>query len=63
MAGYCSAHMEHVKGCIQCEASIKIPNTIITCDWCGVSLDGATSDTYLNGNKPVCDLCLWKMGK
>ena len=30
------------------------------CHWCGVSLDGATSITYLNGNKPCCDLCLRK---
>jgi len=30
------------------------------CHWCGVSLAGATSITYLNGNLPCCDLCLRK---
>ena len=30
------------------------------CHWCGVSLSTAKRVTYLNGNLPVCDLCLIK---
>jgi hypothetical protein len=40
----------------------KYPNATVSstlcCHWCGVSLSGATKITYLNGNKPCCDLCL-----
>lgn len=35
-------------------------NTTLCCHWCGVSLANASSITYLNGNLPVCDLCLLK---
>ena len=32
--------------------------TVIYCNWCRISLSGASVVTYLNGNKPCCDLCL-----
>jgi hypothetical protein len=32
----------------------------LRCKWCGKDLSGASSVTYLNGNQPVCDLCLMK---
>ena len=32
----------------------------IKCRWCGVDLAGAMKVVYLNGNFPVCDLCLIK---
>ncbi len=35
----------------------------LACHWCGVSLDRAARVTYLNGNLPVCDLCLTKKKK
>lgn len=35
-------------------------NNTTCCHWCGVSLAFATKITYLNGNLPVCDLCLMK---
>ena len=35
-------------------------NSTLSCHWCGVSLAGAAKITYLNGNLPVCDLCLMK---
>ena len=43
------------------------PNIIYTtsgnalfCTWCGKDLSMASVVTYLNGNQPVCDLCLLK---
>jgi hypothetical protein len=33
------------------------------CHWCGVSLKEASEITYINGNLPVCDLCLMKDNK
>lgn len=35
-------------------------NNTLCCHWCGVSLAGASQVTYLNGNLPVCGLCLLK---
>jgi len=35
-------------------------NSSLCCHWCGISLGNATTVTYLNGNLPVCDLCLLK---
>ena len=32
----------------------------LCCHWCGVDLSRATQITYLNGNLPVCQLCLMK---
>lgn len=32
----------------------------VSCAWCGKHLGNATSITYLNGNQPVCDLCLMR---
>lgn len=32
----------------------------IFCAWCGKDLSAASAVTYLNGNQPVCDLCLLK---
>ena len=32
----------------------------LCCAWCGKYLGNATRVTYLNGNQPVCDLCLNK---
>lgn len=37
-----------------------ITGTTLFCHWCGISLANATCITYLNGNLPVCDLCLMK---
>jgi hypothetical protein len=31
------------------------------CNWCGVSLAGASRLTFLNGNLPICDLCLMRV--
>jgi hypothetical protein len=53
---------------------MKIPNSQIWtgsitsasnlyCHWCGISLNSANRVTYLNGNLPVCDLCLIKANK
>ena len=33
-------------------------NGTLCCAWCGHDLNGATNITYLNGNQPICDLCL-----
>lgn len=35
----------------------------VCCAWCGKHLGGATRVTYLNGNQPVCDLCLGRNPK
>jgi phage FluMu protein Com len=42
--------------------SSYVANTL-QCHWCGISLSNASSVTYLNGNLPVCDLCLIKANK
>ena len=39
---------------------MTVTGSTIQCHWCGVSLANATNITYLNGNLPVCDLCLMK---
>ena len=33
-------------------------NNTLRCHWCGISLGNASKITYLNGNLPVCDLCV-----
>ena len=33
-------------------------SNIRNCAWCGKDLSLASNVTYLNGNQPVCDLCL-----
>lgn len=33
----------------------------LCCHWCGVYLGTAAVVTYLNGNLPICDLCLMKV--
>jgi len=33
-------------------------SSALCCAWCGKSLGNASQVTYLNGNQPVCDLCL-----
>jgi len=30
----------------------------LCCHWCKIPLGNATKVTFLNGNLPVCDLCL-----
>jgi len=35
-------------------------NKAINCSWCGVNLSNAATVKYLNGNLPICDLCLMK---
>ena len=35
-------------------------NNTLCCHWCGVDLSMASQVTYLNGNLPVCQLCLIK---
>lgn len=37
-----------------------VSDTTLSCAWCGKHLGNATKVTYLNGNQPVCDLCLMK---
>ena len=37
-----------------------LTNSTLCCHWCGVSLGNASQVTYLNGNLPVCGLCLIK---
>lgn len=37
-----------------------ITNTTLCCHWCGIPLGNATNITCLNGNLPICDLCLMK---
>ena len=32
----------------------------VQCHWCGIPLGSATVVTYLNGNLPICDLCLMR---
>lgn len=32
----------------------------LCCHWCGVNLSMAAKVTILNGNLPVCDLCLMR---
>jgi hypothetical protein len=39
-----------------------LTNSSLCCHWCGVLLGNASRVTYLNGNLPVCDLCLIKAG-
>jgi len=31
---------------------------ILHCAWCGKDLSNASCVTYLNGNQPICGLCL-----
>jgi hypothetical protein len=42
-------------------ATVTAASTLC-CAWCGKSMDNATQVTYLNGNQPVCDLCLLRAG-
>ncbi len=35
-------------------------NSTLCCHWCKTPLGNALKITYLNGNLPVCDLCLLK---
>lgn len=39
---------------------VNISNSTLCCYWCGIPLGQATRVTYLNGNLPVCDLCLMR---
>ena len=32
----------------------------LRCAWCGKDLSGASNIVFLNGNQPVCDLCLMR---
>jgi len=34
----------------------------LSCHWCGVSLANANQIVFLNGNLPVCGLCLLRAG-
>jgi hypothetical protein len=38
-----------------------ITNNTLCCHWCKVHLGNASQVKYLNGNLPVCDLCLFRM--
>jgi hypothetical protein len=38
-----------------------ITNNTLCCHWCKVHLETASQVKYLNGNLPVCDLCLFRM--
>ena len=33
-------------------------NSTLCCHWCKIPLGNASQVTYLNGNLPICDLCL-----
>jgi len=35
-------------------------HSTLCCHWCKIPLGNATQVTYLNGNLPICDLCLSK---
>jgi hypothetical protein len=35
-------------------------NSTLCCHWCMIPLANASQVTYLNGNLPICDLCLLK---
>lgn len=37
-------------------------NSTLCCHWCMIPLGNASLVTYLNGNLPICDLCLLKHG-
>lgn len=39
-----------------------VTNSSLCCHWCHIPLGNASKVTYLNGNLPVCDLCLLKAG-
>ena len=39
---------------------MTITNNTLCCHWCGTDLSMASQITYLNGNLPVCQLCLIK---
>jgi len=38
--------------------STKTASNTLCCAWCKKDLSMATQVMYLNGNQPVCDLCL-----
>lgn len=38
--------------------NIYTSNSTLCCHWCEIPLGNATQVTYLNGNLPICDLCL-----
>jgi len=35
-------------------------SSTLCCHWCKIPLGNALQVTYLNGNLPICDLCLAK---
>lgn len=35
-------------------------HSTLCCHWCKIPLGNASQVTYLNGNLPICDLCLGK---
>lgn len=37
-----------------------LSNSTLCCHWCKIPLGNASRVTYLNGNLPVCDLCLMR---
>jgi hypothetical protein len=39
---------------------VRTSSSILNCHWCGIDLSTASRLTYLNGNLPCCDLCLYK---
>ena len=38
--------------------SAYISDSTLCCHWCKIPLGNASQVTYLNGNLPICDLCL-----
>jgi len=36
----------------------SMSDSSLECQWCGKHLGNATNVTHLNGNQPICDLCL-----
>lgn len=42
------------------EMNTYTSNSTLCCHWCKIPLGNASQVTYLNGNLPICDLCLSK---
>lgn len=37
---------------------ISVSGSSLCCAWCGQPLGNASNVTILNGNQPICDLCI-----
>ena len=41
--------------------AVTTSGSTLCCHWCKVPLGNATKVNYLNGNMPVCDLCVMRV--